>query len=325
MSKWSWVLSIILAILLPLMLISSTLNISSKDDQLRAITRPYEFDYVSWTLAALILKAGQLSTDIPLFLDAFRQRNVVRQYIDLVGQMNTVSDRIQQTYTDPSISDPAKAASGDLQKQKEIQHQLDQVGPVAETIMQQQVSYVVSKLGLATGGQPLPPLLYHVTPLPMALIISPRNVIQQDYDISLLPAISLDQIVKIEQETEQRLDVSALVVPVGGIGVYPTMVMSSTDLPWLLEVISHEWTHNYLTVRPLGFNYGESDDLRTMNETTANISGKEISAAVLRMFYPELVPPPPATTLLGKAQSGGQTPYRFQLQHRDAYHPGDRG
>jgi hypothetical protein len=37
-----------------------------------------------------------------------------------------------------------------------------------------------------------------------------------------------------------------------------------------------------------------SPELRTMNETTAAIAGKEIGRAVIERYYPELIPPPPA-------------------------------
>ena len=83
-------------------------------------------------------------------------------------------------------------------------------------------------------------------------------------------------------------------VAIGGVGVYPTMVQSTTDLTWLSEVVSHEWTHNYLTLRPLGINYDTSPELRTINETTACIAGKEIGRALMERFYPERVPPPAA-------------------------------
>ena len=59
-------------------------------------------------------------------------------------------------------------------------------------------------------------------------------------------------------------------------------------------MVSHEWTHNYLTLRPLGMSYMNSPELRTMNETTASIAGKEIGPAVIARYYPELLPPPPA-------------------------------
>jgi hypothetical protein len=92
----------------------------------------------------------------------------------------------------------------------------------------------------------------------------------------------------IETAVEENTEYSALIVPVGGVGTYPTMVIRSNHLPSLLETVAHEWTHNYLTVRPLGLRYDASPALRTMNETTANIAGEEISNLVLRKFYWDL-------------------------------------
>jgi hypothetical protein len=83
------------------------------------------------------------------------------------------------------------------------------------------------------------------------------------------------------------------------VGVYPTMVMQSTDLNWVLSTVAHEWTHNYLTLRPLGLLYGESPELRTMNETTASIAGNEIGDLVIKRFYPELMSAsPPGLSLI---------------------------
>ena len=70
------------------------------------------------------------------------------------------------------------------------------------------------------------------------------------------------------------------------------MVMSTTDLNWLMEVVTHEWVHNYLTLRPLGIHYFSSGELRTMNETTANLAGKELGRALIARYYPELLPEP---------------------------------
>jgi len=66
------------------------------------------------------------------------------------------------------------------------------------------------------------------------------------------------------------------------------MVMRSTALDWLSDTIAHEWTHNWLTLQPLGLNYETSPELRTMNETTASIAGHEIAVVVLKHNYPEL-------------------------------------
>jgi hypothetical protein len=58
----------------------------------------------------------------------------------------------------------------------------------------------------------------------------------------------------------------------------------------MIETVSHEWVHNFLTLRPLGMLYAESTELRTMNETTANLAGKEIAGEVYKRFYPQFVP-----------------------------------
>ncbi len=177
------------------------------------------------------------------------------------------------------------------------------LGPTAEEIFQKQVSTILDEFGLGTIGQPLPPVLFHTTPLPYALIISPRDVIRQEDNISLDPNLTLDQMVALEKQVELADNVSALVTPIGGIGIYPTMVMSTSDLPWLGEVVSHEWTHNYLFLRPLGLSYFTNGQLRTMNETTANIVGGEVSKELIRRYYPEYAPKPrptPAPTQPGQ-------------------------
>jgi hypothetical protein len=97
--------------------------------------------------------------------------------------------------------------------------------------------------------------------------------------------------VALEKQVENGLNMSALVVPVGGIGVYPTMVMESTNLSWLAEVISHEWIHNYLTLHPLGILYDANPEMRTINETTASIAGIELGDQLIAQYHPELVPP----------------------------------
>jgi hypothetical protein len=58
---------------------------------------------------------------------------------------------------------------------------------------------------------------------------------------------------------------------------------------WMLNTVAHEWIHNYLMFRPLGLLYGETPELRTMNETTASIAGDEIGRLVFERFYPELI------------------------------------
>ena len=166
---------------------------------------------------------------------------------------------------------------------------------------------------LSFGGQTFPPVLFHTTPPPDALIISPRNVIRQDYDISISPDISVDRMDDLESKVDQALDVSSLVVGIGGIGLYPTMVMETTEINGLAEVVAHEWVHNYLTLRPLGVSYMNSPELRTMNETVASIAGKELGRAVVAKYYPDYLPPEPSPVEPQKVESQPASPPVFDF------------
>jgi hypothetical protein len=153
------------------------------------------------------------------------------------------------------------------------------------------------------------------------LIVSQRSVIQQIANISVLPTLTLDAQIALEDEVAGSLDVSTLVVPIGGVGVYPTMVMETTDLRWTLDTIAHEWAHNYLNLRPLGLNYTATPELRTMNETTASIAGNEIGSYVLQQHYPERLvsgrTPDLSLTAFGElapAHQGGDEPTPFDFR-----------
>ncbi|MEJ2484571.1 MAG: hypothetical protein P8Y68_02440, partial [Anaerolineales bacterium] len=147
--------------------------------------------------------------------------------------------------------------------------------------LQGMVSAIVAKMGFTPGGQPIPPVMYHSTPLPWALIVSPRERIEQEANISLETSLTIEDHILLETQITDALNVSTLVVPVGGIGTYPTMVAQTTNFNWLAGVIAHEWIHNYLTLRPLGMRYEQSPELRTINETTANLAGDEIGAGLI--------------------------------------------
>jgi hypothetical protein len=118
----------------------------------------------------------------------------------------------------------------------------------------------------------------------------------------------------LENQIYDTYDQSALVVPIGGVGTYPTMVMQTTDIAWLTEVIAHEWTHNYLTLRPLGLNYETTPELRTINETTASLSGKELSRLILEHYYPEAVPQENAPGEVAADQEAEADPDAFDFR-----------
>lgn len=291
--SWEIIASLgFLVILLSLLMTGSSFINEGVGDRTRAYTRSIEFDYVDWIVEALWEKIQIASLGASRFVNREDQSELVLEYLDLVRQSQSLEHQIRIIYADPEVDDPKSAAEDYSQELERINTRLDFLQPLAEEVLQSQVAQVVSELNLTTGGQTIPPVMFRSTPLPYALIISPRNIIRQDADISLVPGLTIEQITSLEDEVQENLDLSALVVPIGGVGVYPTMVQETSSINWLSEVVSHEWTHNFLTLRPLGASYLKSPELRTMNETTASIAGKEIGRAVIEKYYPELLPPP---------------------------------
>jgi len=271
---------------------STTAVIDSKD-KVRAFTRPIEFDFVEWTIDALGVKLERLPLNTIDYLDRESQRQIVLDYIHLIGEIQQAEGELNLIYTNPEIDEPEIQA-------KPIQENLDalytrraDLAPLAESVLQEMLSTVAAEMGFTPLGQPIPPVMYHSTPLPWALIVSPRERIAQEANISLKTTLTLEDHILLEDEIAAALDVSTLVVPVGGVGTYPTMIAQTSNLNWLTTVIAHEWIHNYLTLRPLGVRYEQSPELRTMNETTASLTGDELGAALIAEFFPELVPPPP--------------------------------
>ncbi|HEX2696462.1 MAG TPA: hypothetical protein VHM28_02065, partial [Anaerolineales bacterium] len=244
-------------------------------DQVRAYTRNIEFDYISWMLDALRVKIQQGAAGIPGYLDREQSKVAVTDYLHLTQQIMQGEDTLNQIYADPSVTDKVVASAQIRAELDNLYKKQSDLAPIAEAILQGQVAQVAADWGLTTLGQPIPTILYHSTPVPDALIVSKRESVAEIANISITPGFTVDQQAALEDRVDKGLDVSSLVVPIGGIGVYPTMIMRTTDLNWLTSTIAHEWTHNYLTLRPLGMLYDKSDQLRTMNETTANIVGGE--------------------------------------------------
>jgi hypothetical protein len=257
-------------------------------DHARAFTRPSEFNYDAWTADAALLKLSQAALGLPDYMSRETRLQVTMEYLRITESALRAEDALNVIFSDPSIKDK-QAASTQIRAELDVLYaRQKKIQPLAESVIQAQVTELLAGMGLTLGGQPMPPVLYHVSPLPMNIVISRRDKIEQIASISLQPDLSLEQQVKIEDGVAETLNTSTLIVPVGGIGTYPTMVMRTNYFTWQISTVVHEWTHNFLTLRPLGVSYGKTPELRTMNETTASIVENEIGPLVLKHFYPQL-------------------------------------
>jgi len=264
-------------------------RLTGTSDRVRSFTRTIEFDYPNWVWSAAWTKIQQGTVGLPYLFDRGTNKEIVIDYLRTTQNLMQAESQIEQIYANPDILDK-EASSAYVRNQRDdlIAHQRS-LAPLAEANLQGQVTDALAELGLTTIGQPVPPVLYHTSSTPLALIVSERGIIKQIANISVLPTLTINDQIQLEDKVANSLDVSTLVVPIGGVGVYPTMVMETTDLRWTLDTIAHEWTHNYLNLRPLGLNYSTTPELRTMNETTASLAGGEVGTYVIQKYYPEML------------------------------------
>lgn len=257
------------------------------NEQLTLTADAHLFDYTGWILQSLGAKMQISALGAPRFFTQAQQRQAALRTLELIGELRKVEEEIDRIYADPAnAADPQAASLSQRARLRELTAEYDQIALLGEATLEAQLTEILAQQGLTLGGQPLPWVLYHVSSLPQNLIVSRREVIERRDSVLLSPTLSTEQAQTLEESIDSRFDVSSLVVPIGGIALYPTMVYRTDDLNWLANTIAHEWVHLYVASYPLSIHY-DDPQVRTMNETTASIAGDELGHLLLQQFYPE--------------------------------------
>lgn len=264
----------------------------TEEEKLNAIVSQQQFDFLVWEANAFWVKAKAALTGGHLYLTEEERQQLVLDYLALLRRAQELDGQINALYVDPNVTDPAAASAHLLDELTAVRQQITAVQPLAEAIVQDQVAAVLADEGFDMLRQAWPPVLMHMTPLPTVMIVSPRDRIERVYQRTLEPGLTTPDKEEMETAVTDHLDLSALIVPIGGMGTYPAMVQETSNLNWLAEVTAHEWGHHWMSFYPVGIYYNDPE-VRVINETIASLIDREIGAEVIRRFYPELVPPPP--------------------------------
>ncbi|MDP2743698.1 MAG: hypothetical protein Q8P00_01355 [Dehalococcoidia bacterium] len=240
------------------------------------IIKPYTFSIVNWELSNAPAKwfheAKSRFQQPALSPDA--QKELIGEYLDLASKLKRLE---------------AEGMSAAGQTSEEVRRRLAQISPQVESVLQEQVSTVLIAEGfgqrLPSGtALLLPPLSFKMTPAPNLLSISPREKIELKQTFLMDAALDEEQIKTIESSIE-KLGLSAYMERTGGIATYPSLIPPTENLDSMLSTIAHEWFHQYLFFRPLGRHYRSTYQMTTINETVANMAGKEIGARARSLYY----------------------------------------
>ena len=264
-----------------------SLGLQAELDQLSA---DQAFNFFSWEIDALLQKVlyGLLSPQ--RFLDDEQQSHFVLAYLDDVGEANRLSDEIDRIYTDPEITHPETASYAEQEALADLRGSMVHRAPIAEAILQDQVSLILADGGVGVLASILPPVTGTFTPLPTILVVSPREKIESIYQQQLVAGMTAAERAEIEDRVvDAQPDYASYVTEIGGLAAYPAMLLETSSIDWVTDVFAHEWVHHYLTFFPLGWNYMRFGETRTINETTASLIGDWAGQEIMLRFYDPLL------------------------------------
>jgi hypothetical protein len=244
---------------------------------------PNEYNLATWEVRNFPSKwlylAGELIRGTPAEAD---QDAALRRFFDLNAQIDRLAGEASDTLSRGAVLDSSLVEEIDA-----LRKERDRLENEAEATIEARLSEVIKDQGLTRNllwDVVWPPVDAEFTDAPRALARSPRDHIELLGATLLREDLTLAEAEAIEAEVAQAEDVSTLSFATAGIGAYPTIIDHQTDYQRALEVIAHEWMHNYLFFRPLGYNYYDNNDLRTINETVADLVGRELARAVVERW-----------------------------------------
>lgn len=262
---------------------------------------PYRFSIVGWELQNLpgkwLRPASAAPDEIRQFFAARqREREIARRVISLQAQSppsGAISDELAGLHTE----------------QAQLRAEQSQLRAGVEQALETAVAGALRSLGFGTAAGVFPPVDTVLTGSPTVLVISPRDRILRQDSIILQTGLTAAARAQIESRVESDAALSALVVNTGGIAFYPSITIPDAGVDFALEIIAHEWVHHWLWFRPLGRRYFAGGELTALNETVADIAGREIGDLARQMLPGYRPPDNPASasaSASGNAPGAGQ-------------------
>ena len=163
------------------------------------------------------------------------------------------------------------------QRLDEIHARQDAIRPLVEQTVEREISAILVEEGFSSRvGAILPPVDTVLGHSPSLLVTSPRDRIVRQDNILLQHGVRTEKREELEAITLQERDLSAIVVNIGGLGTFPSVVSAGGSLHFALNTVAHEWLHNWFFFHPLGQHFWDSAEMTTLNETAATLGGWEI-------------------------------------------------
>ncbi len=278
-SRFGWKSRVALAVVCALFLLVRLDNHPITPAQ--RVAAGYLFSLVGWEAANFFDKWFHLAASALPGWDPTREERlaILDDYLQVTRRANKEEARLERPYLGGST-----AAGGAERRQTLSREYLDELlaeqnslRPEAEETLESEMSAVLLDEGFGSRyGIIVPPVDIAFQRPPTLLVVSRRDHIQLVDAVMLHPDIPGFERDLIEKELLERYDLSALVDNLAGLSTYPLLVSDLGQLRFICRTAAHEWMHAYLFIRPLGQNFRASEEMFTLNETVADIAGREL-------------------------------------------------
>ena len=257
-----------------------------RPDAIALAAAPYQFSAAAWELGNLPDKWFHRIASGPR--SDFGDGNngqipaEIREFFDLGERLRSIDRKLIELETQQPAAGPAGETASLRLEQARLRQRQARLRPGVEEALETAVADVLEAEGFKAWTGVFPPVDTVLTGSPTVLITSPRDRIARGDDVILRTGLSNDQRDRVEAGVESETGLSALVVNTGGIAFYPSITLPDAGLEFALEVIAHEWIHQWLWFRPLGRRYFHGGDITAINETVSDIAGREIGELAQR-------------------------------------------
>ena len=312
-----------IALLLSLLLVGGSVprSVPTRHHIIKSAVSLPDFNFLAWELNALgrtvfggekplhegLGVEAQVKLVLAYFERAKRIEEKERELKSLIEEEAPVATDLTKSGDEAQVSGQGKpgtrpaggAKSGaihfpelveTIQELAALRRQQAEDRSIVESVLQRQIQEEIRRAGLGLPGLVWPPVQFVFIEPPLKLTVSPRDRISTVHSRVLQAEYNPGKLEASERAIEDRTDLSAHISWIGGMAVFPAMVVESSSLDWVIETIAHEWVHHYLFLFPLGLRYASSDDATTLNETVAEIVGAEIAGRLTRRLYDRLRP-----------------------------------
>ena len=288
--------------LLPLVLVFGVASDTFTLNPVERVALPYRYSITGWEIRNFPDKwRHMLDTQLwGVEKSDEQKRDDLYRYFDLGRELLIARGALNR-----AMSGPGEEGVESLEEEVErIEDERSALRDGVEETIESALSTAIRESDLSPWASfVFPPVDIRLAGPPVLLLTSPRDRIARQHEALMDPDVSLVVRERLEDRLMEEHDVAAISFQVGGLAAYPASVLDTIPLADTLRTGAHEWMHHYMAFRPLGQKMFTSAEMVTLNETLADIVGREIGDRAGEM----LMEGEEGTPSLNLSPGGGET------------------